>query len=149
MSNLEKARTIGPVEVLAVQFPGNKFSGEILPALTDLVEAGIVRIIDLVFITKDTEGNVASLEVSALPPEVASVLEKASPDATDLINEEDIEGVGSMLDPNSSVGLLVFENTWAARFTETLRNADGKLLMNVRIPHQVVVEALEAAFGPG
>ena len=132
-----------------MEFPGNKFSGEILPALTDLVEAGIVRIIDLVFITKDAEGNVASLEVSALPPEVAAVLEKASPDATDLINEEDIEGVASMLDPNSSVGLLVFENTWAARFTETLRNADGKLLMNVRIPHQVVVEALEAAFGPG
>ena len=100
------------------------------------------------FITKDAEGNVASLEVSALPPEVAAVLEKASPDATDLINEEDIEGVASMLDPNSSVGLLVFENTWAARFTETLRNADGKLLMNVRIPHQVVVEAIEAAFGP-
>ena len=147
MSNLETARTIGPVEVLAVEFPGNKFSGEILPALTDLVEAGIVRIIDLVFITKDADGNVASLEVSALPPRSRPCSRRPAP-MRPTSSTRRTSRVSSMLDPNSSVGLLVFENVWAARFTESLRNADGKLLMNVRIPHQVVVEALEAAFGP-
>ena len=149
MSNLDTARTIGPVEVLAVEFPGNNFTGEILPALADLIESGTVRLIDLVFVTKDADGNVAAIEVSGLPPEARAMLEKVSGHATDVLNEEDIANVAEMLDPNTSVGLLVWENAWAARFVETLRNADGKLLMNVRIPHEVVTEALAATFGPG
>ena len=84
MSNLDTARTIGPVEVLAVEFPGNNFTGEILPALADLIESGTVRLIDLVFVTKDADGNVAAIEVSGLPPEAAAMLEKVSGHATDV-----------------------------------------------------------------
>ena len=129
MSNLEKHERSGPLRS-GRGVPRQQVLGD-SSGLTDLVEAAIVRMIDLVFITEDAEGNVASLEVGAAT-EVAAVLERPAADATDLIDEEH-PGCRDMLEPNSSVGLLVFENTWAARFTETLRNAMGKLLMNVRI----------------
>ena len=138
--------SIGPIEYLVVAFPGNKFKGEIIPALAELVENGTIRILDLVFIMKDEEGNVAAIELSDLDPEdeVAAMSDISDIDKG-LLNEEDIQLAADSLEDNSSAGLLVFENVWAAKFAEAVRNADGQLLANERIPHDIVQAAMEAA----
>jgi uncharacterized membrane protein len=136
----------GPIEYLIVGFPGNKFKGEIIPALAELVENNTIRILDLVFVAKDEEGNVAAVELTELDPddEAAAMSDISEVDAG-LLNEDDIQLAAESLENNSSAGLLVFENVWAARFAEAVRNADGQLLANERIPHDVVEAALAYA----
>jgi uncharacterized membrane protein len=138
--------SVGPIEYLVVAFPGNKFKGEIIPALSELVENGTIRILDLVFILKDEEGNVAALELSELDAEdeAAAMSDIASGDSG-LLNEEDIQIAADALDNNSSAGLLVFENVWATKFAEAVRNADGQLVANERIPYDIVQAAMAAA----
>ena len=135
--------SVGPIEYLVVAFPGNKFKGEIIPALAELVENETIRILDLVFIIKDEEGNVAAVELAEVDPEdeAAGMTDIASIDSG-LLNEDDIAIAAEALDLNSSAGLLVFENVWATRFAEAVRNADGQLVANERIPYDVVQAAL-------
>ena len=142
--------SIGPIEYIVVGFPGNKFKGEIVPALAELVENGTIRILDLVFIIKDEEGNVGAVELADLDPEdeAAGMADITDIDAG-LLNEDDIALAADALEPNSSAGLLVFENVWATRFAEAVRNADGQLLANERIPHDVVQAALAYAAAEG
>src|SRR3990172_573374 len=101
---------IGPVEYMVVAFPGNKFNGEILPAIAEQVEAGTIRIIDLAFVSKDAEGNVTALEVSDLDSQLGQAFhELLSDDATGgLLNEEGMMAVAEELEPNFSAGLLVW-----------------------------------------
>ena len=138
--------SVGPIEYLVVAFPGNKFKGEIIPALAELVENETIRILDLVFIIKDEEGNVAAVELGEVDPEdeAAGMTDIADIDSG-LLNEEDIALAAEALDLNSSAGLLVFENVWAARFAEAVRNADGQLVANERIPYDIVQAALAYA----
>lgn len=138
--------SVGPIEYLVVAFPGNKFKGEIVPALAELVENETIRILDLVFILKDEEGNVAAAELSELDAddEAAAMSDVADIDAA-LLNEEDIALAAEALEPNSSAGLLVFENVWATKFAEAVRNADGVLVANERIPYDVVQAAMAYA----
>lgn len=138
--------SVGPIEYLVVAFPGNKFKGEIVPALAELVESETIRILDLVFILKDEEGNVAALELSDLDEgdEAARMADIAEVDRG-LLNEEDIHLAADALENNSSAGLLVFENVWATRFAEAVRNADGVLVANERIPYEIVQAAIAAA----
>jgi Family of unknown function (DUF6325) len=138
--------SIGPIEYLVVAFPGNKFKGEIIPALAELVESGTIRILDLVFIMKDEEGNVAAIELSDLDPEdEAAAMSDISDIDKGLLNEEGIQLAADALEDNSSAGLLVFENVWAAKFAEAVRNADGQLVANERIPYDIVQAAMAAA----
>jgi len=141
---------VGPIEYLVVAFPGNKFKGEIIPALAELVENETIRILDLVFILKDEEGNVAAVELADVDPEdeAAGMSDIADVDSG-LLNEDDIAIAAEALDLNSSAGLLVFENVWATRFAEAVRNADGQLIANERIPHDVVQAALAYAGADG
>jgi hypothetical protein len=134
--------SIGPVEYVVLKFPGNKFRGEIVPALAEIVDNGTIKIIDLVFIYKDEEGNVTSVELEDLPGDEEAGF-GAIAAAGGLLNDEDIEIAADALEPNSSGGLLLFENTWAAKFADAVRNADGELVANARIPHEVVQEARE------
>ena len=137
--------SVGPIEYLVVAFPGNKFKGEIIPALAELVESNTIRILDLVFILKD-EGNVAAIELAELDPEdEAAAMSDISEVDAGLLNEDDIALAAESLEPNSSAGLLVFENVWATRFAEAVRNADGQLIANERIPYDVVQAALAHA----
>lgn len=143
--------SIGPIEYLVVAFPGNKFKGEIVPALAELVENGTIRILDLVFIIKDEDGNVGAIELAELDPEdEAAAMSDIADVNAGLLNEDDIQLAADALEPNSSAGLLVFENVWATRFAEAVRNADGQLVANERIPYDVVQAALAyAAAEPG
>jgi hypothetical protein len=136
---------IGPVDYLIVAFPGNEFRGEIAPALADLVEAGTIRIIDIAFVGKDAEGNVAALELTDIDPEVREGFEKAGVEVSGLFNDEDLMAAGEELEPNSSAALLVWENVWARDVAQTIRDAGGVLLDFERLPHEVVQAAREAA----
>jgi uncharacterized protein YuzE len=137
--------TMGPVEYLVVGFPGNKFKGEIVPALAELVANETIRIIDLIFIKKDADGNVMSFELDALAEEEAAGFEDLDYEVDDLLNQEDILLAAEMLEPNSSAAMLVFENVWATRLRDAIVNANGKLLDNARIPAAIVDAALEYA----
>jgi hypothetical protein len=142
---MTEAADIGPVEYLIVGFPGNRFRGEIAPALADLVEAGTIRIIDIAFATKDESGEVAAFELSDLDPEVREGLENLGASAGGLLNDEDLMEVAESLDPNSSAALLVWENVWATPVAKAMQDAGGVLQAYDRIPHDVVVAAREWA----
>ena len=132
---------IGPVEYAVIAFPGNKFSGEIAPALAELIEAGTIRIIDLAFVGKDADGNVLSFEMTDLEEDVRQALEGAGVDASGLLNDDDLNAAAEELEPSSSALLVVWEDVWAAKLAQAVRNADGVILDFERIPHDVVVEA--------
>jgi hypothetical protein len=132
---------MGPVEYAVFGFPGNKFKGEIIPALADLVESGTIRILDLLFILKDADGNIEGFEIQDLPEEVAG-LGALTTDTASLLNDEDIELAAAELPPNSSAALLVIENVWADRLVHAIRNADGEMFAHERIPAAVVEAAM-------
>ena len=139
--------SIGPVEYIAIAFPGNNFSGEIIPALQKLVDNGTIKILDLVIIRKDSDGNVEGIELSDASPQEQAALGALGISGHRLLGEEDVEDIGGALDPNSSAALMIWENVWAASFAESLRNADGELIANGRIPVSVVEELMAAGAG--
>jgi hypothetical protein len=144
-NNREGDMSIGPVEYIAIAFPGNRFSGEIVPAIQALQDSGTIRVLDLVIISKDQDGNVDAIELSEAGPEEAATLAVLGIDGRNLLGEEDIEDIGAALEPNSTAGLMIWENVWAARFVQSLRDADGILIANGRIPAPLIEEALATA----
>jgi hypothetical protein len=134
--------TIGPVEYIIVGFPGNQFTGEIAPELGKLVENGTIRILDLVFITKDVDGNVAAVEFEDHAD--VALFNALDGEVGGLIGEDDIDYAATELEPNSSAALLIWEDLWAAPFVEAMRNSGGVLIDGARIPHDLVEDA-EAA----
>jgi Family of unknown function (DUF6325) len=136
---------VGPVEYIVVGFPGNEFRGDIAPALTDLVEAGTIRIIDIAFAGKDENGDITAFELSVLDPAVQQALEKLGAEPTGLFSEEDLIRVAETLDPGSSAAVLAWENIWAKPVAGAIRDAGGELYDYDRVPHDVVVAAREWA----
>jgi hypothetical protein len=134
--------SIGPVEYIAIAFPGNKFSGEIIPAIKKLQDSGTIRVLDLVIITKDDEGNVAAIELAESSPETQATFAVLGVETKNLLGEEDFEEIGAALDPNSTAALMIWENIWSAEFAKSLRNADGILIANGRIPAALVEELM-------
>lgn len=134
---------VGPCDLIVVKFPGNKFRGEIAPALGRLVDAGTIKIIDVLFAIKDEKGDVAILELRDVDGDgVADIATIVEVDGA--IGPDDVDDAAQLLEPNSSALLLLFENTWAAEVSQAMRNADGELLFMERIPAAVVEEALAA-----
>lgn len=136
---------LAPVDYMIVAFPGNEFKGEIAPALADLVEKGTIRIIDLAFVAKDKDGNIAAFELTDIDPDVRKGFENMGVEVNGLFNEDDLQAAGEELEPNSSAALLVWENLWARDVAQALRNAGGELLDFERLPHEVVQAARDAA----
>ncbi len=134
---------VGPVDVYIIGFPGNKFSGKIAPAIIDLVEAGTIRVLDLLFVMKDADGTVTTIAAEDLDAEGAGFLEI---DVTEpgSLNHEDADEVSDDLPANSSALLIAFENTWAATVVTAMREADAVLIDSIRIPAEVVEQALTA-----
>lgn len=135
----------GPAELIVVRFPGNQFRGEIIPALSDLIESGTIRLIDLLFVLKDENGSITTLEAGEIGESVEGLGEIVGDSG--LMSDEDVELVADELEPNSSAGLLLFEHMWAAPFTQAVRNAGGELIYDERIPAAVVEEVEEALAG--
>ena len=138
---------MGPVEYVVVAFPGNKFKGEIVPALRELTESGTIRIIDLVFIKKDEAGNMMTYELSALPRNESAAFDELDGEVDGLLSEEDIQKSAEMLAVNSSAAVVVFEHVWATRLRDAVVNADGLLVANGRVAPEVVEAAMAYAFG--
>ena len=119
---------MGPVDYLVVKFPGNKFNGEIAPELAKLERNGIIRIIDLAFVLKDTKGNVMITEAKDMGEKTGdafSAFAKAVSDA-EWFSIDDIEAIAAGLPLNSSAAILLFENTWAIQFKEALLNSGAE-----------------------
>lgn len=134
---------IGPIDYILVEWPGRRPDGEIAPHLVDLVDRGLIRILDLVFIEKDEAGNVAALELSELGGEVVElgIFEGAS---SGLIGDDEIGDAGGVLEPGTAAALLVYENAWAAPFAAAVRRSGGELVAGGRIPVDQVLAALDA-----
>jgi hypothetical protein len=143
------AEEIGPVEYLIVAFPGNRFRGEIAPALADLVDAGTIRIIDIAFVGKDENGEVMAFELTELDEDVREGLENLGAEVTGLFNEDDLMAAAEELEPNSSAALLVWEDVWAREVAQAMRDAGGEMLDFGRLPHEVVEAAREYALAHG
>jgi uncharacterized membrane protein len=136
---------IGPVDYAIIAFPGNRFTGEIAPAIADLVENGTIRIIDIAFVGKDEDGNTAAFELTELDPDVQASLESVGIEVQGLLNDEDLQATAEELEPNSSAALLVWENVWARKVAQAMRDAGGVLVAFERLPHDVVQAAREWA----
>jgi hypothetical protein len=136
---------IGPVDYVVLAFPGNQFKGEIIPALEDLVRAATIRIIDMAFVGKDDDGEVFTLEVGALDPDVQEALDALNIEVQGLFNDEDLLAIGQNLDLNSSAAVLVWENVWARKVAQAIRDAGGVLVAFERVPHDIVQAAREWA----
>jgi hypothetical protein len=131
---------VGPVDVYIIGFPGNKFNGRVAPAILELVENGTIRILDLLFVSKDTEGVTTVIQAEDLDEEGAGFLEidVTQPGA---LNEEDAEEVSDDLPANSSALLVAFENVWARKLVDALQDADAVVIDSIRIPVDVVQAA--------
>ena len=135
---------LGPVEILLVAFPGNQFTGEITPALQELVDSGTIRIIDLVFVAKDADGNAVGIELEALDDESRGNFDSLITELEGLIAEEDIEDLAESLEPNSSTAILLFEHTWATRFRDAVAGSGGELVARIPIPAAAMAEVMAA-----
>lgn len=137
---------LGPVDWLVVEFPVDKanFSGEMAQELRSLVERGLVRILDLVFLRKDEDGSVAVDELSDVPEGAAGDLLSHEAELAMLLAEDDIVAVGEALEPGSIAAVLVYENSWAGPFAASIRRAGGQLIDSGRIPTQALLAAIEA-----
>lgn len=128
----------GPIELLVVEFPGNQFTGEIAPALTELVEGGMIRIIDILFVQKDAKGVVTETELTDLFEDVFAAFDPVVDELAGLITHDDALQLSTSLPPNSSAGIMLFENAWAKRFADAVANANGHVVVNERIPRAVI-----------
>jgi uncharacterized membrane protein len=133
---------IGPIELLVVKFPGNQFKGEIVPALQELIENGTIHVIDLIFAIKDGEGTLAVLELNDLGEETLAVIAPKESELSGALTEDYARSLTGGLENNSSAAIMLFENTWATRFAAALRNANGELILNERIPRAAIDELI-------
>jgi hypothetical protein len=135
---------IGPIDYLIVEFPGSKMTGEGLPLLVDLVDRGIIRILDLVFVKKELDGSVRGIAIADLDKDGQLDLAVFEGASSGLLAQEDLDEAGGVLEPGSSAGLLVYENRWAAPFASALRRGGGQVVASGRIPVQDVLATLDA-----
>jgi len=131
---------VGPVEYVVLRFPGSHFRGEVAPALADLVRKGTIRLLDIVFVTKDGDSELTVYECDAL--EELAPFDEIDGEVGGLIGPDDIAYVGESLERNCSAAVLVWEDLWATPLLEALEHADGVLLEGARIPPDLIEPAL-------
>lgn len=134
---------LGPIEVLVIAFPGNRFTGEILPELERLTEAGTITVVDGLFVSCDGDGQVAFAEFGQVDAnESVAALATVLDQVESLISDEDVDQLAAGLEPNSSAAILVFEHTWAKNLRDAVVGSGGLLAANFRVPGLVVEELL-------
>ncbi|WP_330261388.1 DUF6325 family protein [Streptomyces sp. NBC_00539] len=140
----EDVGEVGPIDYLVVEFPGNRMTGEGFPILVDLVDRGLIRILDLMFVKKDDDGSVTGMEIADLTGDGRLDLAVFEGASSGLLGQDDLEEAGAALEPGSSAGILIYENLWAAPFAAALRRGGGRMVASGRIPVTDLVDALEA-----
>ncbi len=133
----------GPIDYLVVEFPGNKMTGEGLPLLVDLVDAGIIRILDLVFVRRELDGSIKAVEIADFDDDGQLDLAVFEGAASGLLGPDDVDEATSVIEPGSSAGILVYENVWAAPFARALRRGGAQLVASGRIPVQAILAKLD------
>jgi hypothetical protein len=133
---------VGPVEYVVVAFPGNRFKGEIMPAVAELVDHDVVRIIDVAFFKKDADGNTTMFEYDMLDDVLEFGFADVDGEAGGVLNDEDLELVAETLEPDSSAVLIVWEHRWATRVAQAIRDAGGRIIAGERVPEEIVEQAL-------
>jgi uncharacterized protein DUF6325 len=133
---------LGPIDYIVLEWPAQQPTGEVAPLIIDLVDRGIIRILDIAFMAKAEDGSVAALDLSALDGGGFEEFEGAS---SGLIGQEDLEEAATVLEPGTSAAILVWENRWAAPVAVALRKSGGQLVASGRIPVQAIIGALDAA----
>jgi hypothetical protein len=136
---------IGPIDYLVVEFPGSKMTGEGLPLLVELVESGTIRILDLVFVTRELDGSVNAVEISDFDKDGELDLAIFEGASSGLLGDDDLAEATSVIEPGNSAGVLVYENAWAAPFAAALRRDGAQLVASGRIPVQAVLATLDEA----
>jgi Family of unknown function (DUF6325) len=140
------AAEAGPIDLVMLRFPGNQFNGSIAPALRDLVVGGLVRVIDLLFVYKDVDGTVGSIELAGLGPELEpSFVDIDGQLGGGLLDAEDVDDVAAGIEPGSSIAVIAVENLWAIPFIDAVRSSGGELIDQARVPSAVVAAVREAA----
>ena len=140
----DNAVELGPVDWIVVEFPGSRFNGEMAPALRDLVERDLVRVLDLLVLKKDADGTLEAFELSDLDPAEIGELRTYEAELATLLSEEDVTAIGEAIEPGNSAAVLVWENSWAAPFASAVRRSGGQLVASGRIPIQALLAAIEA-----
>ena len=135
---------LGPVDWIVVEFPETKLTGEIAPILKDLVDRELIRVLDLIFLTKDVDGGFEVLEVTDMEDSEIGELRAYETELAMLLSEQDVIDLVETIEPGSSAAVLVWENLWAAPFGSAVRRAGGQLAASGRIPIQAVIAAAEA-----
>jgi hypothetical protein len=146
----EKAMTdtaiteLGPVDYLVVEFPAgaSNFTGEMASELLALVDAGTIRVIDVLILTKNSDGTVDAMELSDIPN--LGELQTIEAELAELLAADDVENLAAAMDPGSTAGVLIWENLWAAPFASAVRRSGGQLIANGRIPIQAIIASIEA-----
>ena len=137
--------SVGPIEVIVVEFPGNRFNGKIIPELRKLVDAGTIRIVDGLMMSREEGDAITILEIDQVTGDTDLAALAELFDTMDaLISDEDIESLSETLEPNSSAAILVFENTWAIPFRDAVVDSGGILAAAIRIPADVVDDVITA-----
>ena len=139
----EQITEMGPIDYLLIEWPGEQPQGDAAPLLIDLVDRGLIRILDLTMLRKDADGDLAILQ--AVDVEAIKGLEELLGASSGLLDDDDVHEAGNALEPGTAAALIVFENSWAAPFATAVRRSGGQLVANGRIPVQSVLEALESA----
>lgn len=139
---------IGPVDVLEVAFPGNEFNGAILPALEELISSGTIRVLDLLFAYKTADGEVGSIELAGIDAQYGPLFESVDGDVPGgLLDAEDVAELADVLELDSSILVICWENSWAAPFVAALEGSGAVVLDQARIPRETVLAALQTAAG--
>ena len=142
---IDELGEIGPVDIIVIGYPpGAPMTGEAVPIMLDLVDRGIVRVLDVLFVKKEEDGSIVGFAAQDLEPDEIGefvVFEGAS---TGLIGEEDAESAAAELEPGAAAVLIVYENTWAGPFAAAVRRSGGRLIASERVSTQDLVDALEA-----
>lgn len=135
---------LGPIDWIVVEFPGSRFNGEIAPALRDLVDRDLIRVLDLLVLKKDSEGTLEAFELSDLEDTELGGLQSHEDELAMLLSEDDVNALAAAIEPGSSAAVLVWENKWAAPFGAAVRHSGGQLVASGRIPVQALLAAIEA-----
>lgn len=141
---MDEQNELGPIDYVLIEWPGRQPNGEVAPHLVDLVDRGLIRILDVAFVAKDEDGAIAGIELADLG-DGAAELEVFAGASSGLLTDDDLGEAAGALEPGTSAALLVFENTWAAPFVAAVRRSGGQLVASGRIPAEDILAALDAA----
>jgi hypothetical protein len=139
---------LGPVDYIVVEFPAGatNFTGEMAKELLALVDGGIIRVIDVLILTKADDGTIEAMELSDV--EELGELETLEAELAELLAADDVAHLAAAMDPGSTAGVLIWENLWAAPFASAARRSGGQLIANGRIPMQAIIASIEADEAP-